>query len=116
VIRAKFHLAVIYAKTAMTNAALKEGYAAVRRCTQTAFNVAFLHAYNGPVLSDLHTDRFEGAPGQPIVVHAPGLYSPGGELFPARHQQELSFPASLFLTDYNEAEPWNMHEEMVPSC
>jgi hypothetical protein len=70
VIRATFHLAVIYAKTAMTNVALKEGYAALRRSTQTAFNLAFLDAYNGPVMSDLPTHRYEGTPGQPIVVQA----------------------------------------------
>lgn len=69
-IKRKFSLAVIYARKAITNPALKEEYAAVRRGNQSAFNVAFLDAYKAPELADLRTDGFTGVAGQSLVVQA----------------------------------------------
>ena len=43
---------------------------AVRKGTQSAFNVAFLDAYKGPRLKDLRTDEYEGVAGNPITVEA----------------------------------------------
>ncbi|ULQ52145.1 hypothetical protein [Flavihumibacter fluvii] len=70
-VKDNFQRAVLYAKSVRANNPdLMAQYEAVRKGTQSAFNVAFLDAYKGPKLRDLRTDEYEGAPGNPIKVEA----------------------------------------------
>ncbi|MBZ5857590.1 hypothetical protein [Flavihumibacter profundi] len=70
-VKEKFQRAVLYAKTVKANnPALMAEYAAVRKGTQSAHNVAFLDAYKAPKLSDLRTDEYEGVVGREIIVQA----------------------------------------------
>lgn len=66
----KFNAAVLYAQEARNNPELMAAYAAKRRDNQTAFNVAFLDAYKGPVVSNLRTEGYTGEAGQQILVKA----------------------------------------------
>lgn len=68
--REKFNTAVLYAQEARNNPELMAAYAAKRRDNQTAFNVAFLDAYKGPVVSNLRTEGYTGEAGQQILVKA----------------------------------------------
>jgi hypothetical protein len=70
-VKDNFQRAVMYAKSVKANnPELMAQYDAVRKGTQSAFNVAFLDAYKGPKLRDLRTDEYEGVAGQPIKVEA----------------------------------------------
>jgi hypothetical protein len=70
-LKEKFQRAILYAKTVKAhNPALMEQNAAMRKETQSAFNVAFLDAYNGPKLADLRTDEYEGVAGRELMVMA----------------------------------------------
>lgn len=54
----------------MSNPILKEGYTAIIRDNQSAFNVAFKDFYFGPELADLRTEEYTGAAGQNLIVEA----------------------------------------------
>jgi len=70
-VKDNFQRAVMYAKSVrINNPELMAQYEAVRKGTQSAFNVAFLDAYKGPRLKDLRTDEYEGVAGNPITVEA----------------------------------------------
>lgn len=66
----KFREAVIYAKTAIQNAALKLHYQAVAQPGQSAYHAAFKDACRGPELSNLNTERYSGKVGDRITVRA----------------------------------------------
>lgn len=70
VVQLKFKEAVVYAKAAIQDPALKLDYAAVARPGQSAFNVAFSDAYMAPELSNLTTSGYAGNVGDKITVRA----------------------------------------------
>ncbi|ULQ51958.1 hypothetical protein [Flavihumibacter fluvii] len=70
-VKEKFRRAILYAKTVFAkDPELLAQYEAVRKKSQSAFNVAFMDAYIGPVLRDLRTDEYEGVAGNEITVEA----------------------------------------------
>lgn len=68
--RERFAKAIVYARKCMENPQVMERYAAVIRGNQNAFNVAMKDAMVPPLLSNLQTEAYTGAAGQPISVEA----------------------------------------------
>jgi hypothetical protein len=66
----RFIRASKYAKAALAKAELREAYTAARKGNQTAFNVAWKDAFEGPHLSDFRSNEYHGKPGQQLSVQA----------------------------------------------
>lgn len=68
--RQRFKVALAYAKSAILDPILKAAYAAVAGPDQSAFNMAFKDAYEGPEISAVTTLNYLGQPGNTITIRA----------------------------------------------
>ncbi|RZL00193.1 MAG: hypothetical protein EOO89_30635 [Pedobacter sp.] len=66
-VRDRFTEAAYYAKTAISNPALKEEYLAKAKPGQSAYNVAFSDYLKGPELRKVMADEYNGAIGDSLV-------------------------------------------------
>src|SRR5690349_5208951 len=69
-VRQRFQQAVIYGKTALTNPATKEMYAAGAKEGESAFNVAVADFSKAPDITDVDVISYKGAVGNIIKIHA----------------------------------------------
>ena len=69
-VRKNFASCIAYAKTAIKDPVIKALYQAAAKGGQTAFNVATSDALNPPELHNILVDRYQGNPGDLIIVDA----------------------------------------------
>ncbi len=69
-VRAKFSVAVSYARKALTDPVMHAFYKKRSNRNKTAFGIAFRHAFNNPVVNKIDTKDYNGLPGSKIFIKA----------------------------------------------